>query len=215
MSGGIAQKRAAVVVDITKGRRIPYGRRPETDTACPVAALTVRGISETDRSLLCESNIRRDINNGDPSLTALRKCHYVLENAEAAFSDPAILELTVARIVGVIRDYGEPEGVPLLHESLRRFSGMEDVRKAVSDALSRIGGDDSYEIILASLQRDLARPDEHLTALRDFAYRYPEKAGAIAAALEALHDLDKRIQACARELRSTADGSSFEPDGVA
>lgn len=195
-----------IVVDISEGRRIHYGARPSVDETRPVAALYTPAVSEADRSILAEASIRADMNNGDPGLVVLRKCLFVLENAALVFKDPVFLERTVTRILKVIRDYGEPEGAPLVREALSTFGRMEGVRKAASDAISRIGEETDSGLILDSLKPDSSAPDEHLSALRSFAYRYPEKAGEIAAALEGINASDARFQHTIRELKAIAAG---------
>ncbi|MFH0884318.1 MAG: hypothetical protein V1861_01250 [Candidatus Micrarchaeota archaeon] len=166
------------VVSLLKAKRLPYSQRPAIEPLCEVLAMTAN-ISEDDRLVIAEADIRADIGVGDLSQTALRKCRYILIHASEGFTDAALCELAVARTVRIIRDYGEPEGIPLLSLANSLHGGSRVVREAVSDGLARIGNEESLEIMLKLLASDLDSPKAHLRSISEFADRFPKLAGRI------------------------------------
>lgn len=167
------------IVPILKAKRLPYAERPAIEPPCEVPAMTAQ-ISEDDRLVISEADIRADMRVGDLSQTALRKCRFIIEHASKGFSEPALRELAVARTIRIIMDYGEPEGTPLIFLALSLHGGSRLVREAASEALSRMGGPESAGALLKSLSADIDSPEAHLCAISEFSGRFPQLAGTIA-----------------------------------
>ncbi len=184
MAGGNRAVDTQKIIAISKARRLHYSERPSIDPPCAVGSFTSK-MPEADRAILAEAEIRSDITVGDPGLTALRKCRYILEHADLAIADLSIRERLVARTVAVIAEYGEPEGLPLVRGALALYGSMRTVREAASEALSQIGGERELDAIVPLVAADIAAPERHLRAIILLAERFPEIAARAAESLRA------------------------------
>jgi hypothetical protein len=173
------------IVSILRAKRLPYAERPLTEPPCEVPAMTAQ-ISEDDRLVISEADIRADIRIGDLSQTALRKCRFIIEHASNGFSEPALRELAIARTIRIIMDYGEPEGIPLISLALSLHGASRLVREAASEALSRMGDCESAGLLLKNLEADIGAPEAHLCAILELAVRFPQLAEKFAEELRRL-----------------------------
>lgn len=181
---------APKIVNIFRGRRISNPDRPSTYPPSPVSAIFAPGIPQGERIILAEAEIRADIRGGDQSLSALKKCRFVLENSHDTFSEKRVLEKAVTRTIKIISDYGEPEGTELLADALERFGDNARIRAAVSEAVSRIGCESDFDLILISLREGRGSKSRHFAALLEFAERYPTSVQRIIDSLRAVKGVD-------------------------
>lgn len=163
------------IESILRAKRLPYSARPATEPPCKVNAL-LADIPEKDRFLIAEADVSADMRLGDPGLLALRKCRFIIENAQGAFSDPHLLELILCRAIRMITEYGEPEGAQLLLDALAHHMDMRSVREAVSMGISQIGDEGSLNLLLRLLAVDASSPETHLHSIISFIERYPDQA---------------------------------------
>lgn len=125
------------VIHIFKARRLHVRERPSIDPPEPIAAL-VAAIPERDRAIIAVAEVRFDFRQGDLDDVVLRKCNYLFEHAYEAFPTPALREEALHCFVDLVRDYGEPEGIPLLIKAQLRYGHNARLREAIADALDRI-----------------------------------------------------------------------------
>ncbi len=193
------------VVPILRAKRLPYAERPAIEPPCEVPAM-IAPIPEDDRLVIFEAEIRADITVGDLSQTALRKCRFIIEHASNGFSEPALRELAIVRTIRIIRDYGEPEGLPLISLALSLYGGSRAVREAASEALSRIGSEESSGMLLKNLAADSDAPGAHLCAISEFASRFPHVAPQMAKSIRMLNARNPAFSEAASELESIRQG---------
>jgi len=191
------------IVSILKAKRLPYSERPAIEPPCVVKALTA-DIPERDKYVIAEADIGADMRLGDLNLTALRKCRYILENAPYAFKDQHYLELMLSRTIRLIAEYGEPEGVPLLHLALGMYLDTPLVREEVSKAVSQIGGAGSLSLLLRLLAVDAATPGAHLRSISHFTDRFPEQAGEAIKGLRSFEEDCPAVTGIIEEIRQAA-----------
>ncbi len=172
------------IVHISKAKRVLSNKRPKTEPPCEIKLLWAAAVSESNRAVMVEADIRADIKNGDLNLTALRKARYVLDHAEEAFSEEAAVNELVGYMLSVIRDYGEPEGVEVLKRAWELFGSRKEIAEKISTFAARICSPSDYDILVTALESDTAS-SRHREAIAHFLERYPEKAGEIYDALTA------------------------------
>jgi hypothetical protein len=170
------------IVHISKAKRLPYNERPKTEPPCEMKLLWTAAISETNRAVMVEADIRADIKNGDLNLTALRKCRYALDHVQEAFSDDSAVDELVSYILSVVRDYGEPEGVGILRRAWELFGNKKELAERISTFAARICSASDYGIIITALESDVSS-SKHRDAVSHFLERYPEKASEMYDAL--------------------------------
>lgn len=172
------------IIHISKARRLPYDKRPKTEPPCKVKLLWTADVSETNRAVMVEADIRADIKNGDLNLTALRKARYVLDHVGEAFSDDCAVTELVSYMLSVIRDYGEPEGVEVLKRAWELFGSDKEIAHKISTFAARICLASDYGILITALESDVSSTP-HREAVKHFLERYPEKANEMYDAMTA------------------------------
>lgn len=171
------------VTHISKARLRFGSLRPATEPSYEVYAIWPIEVAEQARADIAGAEIRVDMRNGDPFNFVLRKVRYVLENAKTAFTEDAVREKAVVYMIGIVRDFGEPEGMEVLRLARALFGESPRVREAITEALARSGGESGLDDILSILKQDLSSPSGHLEAIAQFVQRHP---GAAEKAIEAL-----------------------------
>ena len=177
-------------------------RAPQVEPPCEVRPMWSSEVSESGRVMLIEGDIRADLNAGDPMGWALRKANHVILNAALAFRSADAVDSAVCVAIDIVRDYGHPDGAAIIRKAYGLHGASPDVRRKVSDCLSRIGGPEDLDLIMECVKSDRAEPSAHLRALSAFADRCPERTEAILSALCGIQNPPPQILAAIDEFRS-------------
>lgn len=133
------EQKVAKITHISKGKRAGCRIRPMTEPPCEVKIIWAMDVLEKNRAIIAEADIRADMSNGDPLLNVLKKVRYVLENAADALKQKSALENAVLSMISIIRDYGEPEGMPLLDLALALYGeSNQKIKDSVEQAVFEI-----------------------------------------------------------------------------
>ena len=126
------------ITHITQAKRVGYVQRPKAEPPIEVPELWATSVSEKHRAVIVEADLKADMSIGDPGFKVLRKSRYLLTNVSAAFRNQSDRLDLVSRVIGVIRDYGEPEGIELLKLASDIFGYNESIARQVSQAMGRL-----------------------------------------------------------------------------
>lgn len=181
------ERKPPKIVHISRARRARETGELQVEPPFTVDAMGAFKVPEPQRAGLTALELRTELDHGDPFRRLLRKANYVIENAGCYFIEEKSRAEAVGSVVGIIMDYGEPEGVPLIKKALELHGASEAVRVAVSGAVARMGGPDDYSIIVSSLGMSPDNPGPHLSALVLFADRHPDRKSEVVAAMSGLH----------------------------
>ena len=213
--GEMNRLRHASITQITRGRRRLYCERPRISPPLAVRAYLASQISEHGRMGVSFSfnrpvadlfaEIAADVAEGDPRLTALRKCAYVIENAPKHISDPNLVAQNISEILGIIREYGEPEGAPLVRRALKLYGGTPAVDAAAANALARIGSPRDFARLASLIRKDPECAQACLQAIIFIAERHPAHAATAIRALNRTEHDNPAIKAVIEELGSIRD----------
>ncbi|MEW6722702.1 MAG: HEAT repeat domain-containing protein [Candidatus Micrarchaeota archaeon] len=176
------------IAHISQARRAKTGELL-VEPPFTVDAMGAFRVPEPARAGLTALELRTELDQGDPFRRVLKKANFAIEKAGEYFLEDKPRADAIRRIVEVIMDHGEPEGVPLLKKALELHGASEAVRAAVSGAVARIGGPDDFPIIVSSLRMSPDDPGPHLSALVLFADRHPDSRPAVLEALSGLHTI--------------------------
>ncbi|MBU0527061.1 hypothetical protein KKE92_01145 [Candidatus Micrarchaeota archaeon] len=158
---------------ITQAKRVGYVRRPKAEPPIEVAELWATSVSENSRAIIVEADLKADMSIGDPGFKVLRKSRYVLTHVSAAFKTQRDRLDLVSRVIGVIRDYGEPEGIALLRTARYIFGYDKSINEKIAMTVAQFGLESDFDILISVLE-----DFKSMTAARsvqNFLDRFPEQ----------------------------------------
>ncbi len=158
---------------ITQAKRVGYVRRPKAEPPIEVAELWVSSVSENFRAVIVEADLKADMAIGDPGFKVLRKSHYILTNVSAAFKIQRDRLDLVSRVIGVIRNYGEPEGIELLRKARALFGHDQSISEQIAVTVAQLGSETDFDLLIAVLKdyNGLAA----VRSVQTFLDRFPEQ----------------------------------------
>jgi hypothetical protein len=139
MAGTKVREAKPSVVHISRARRAFSTIRPSIEPPLEIPALWTKGVPESDIAIIVDADVRADMDIGDPGMAVLRKINYVLGNAVEAFSDRGAARELVLYMIESLRDFGEPEGKPLLQKAASLFPEDPEVKRNVDQAYDWLG----------------------------------------------------------------------------
>ncbi len=172
------------VVHISRARRLAVQGRPQAEPPCEMKTLWNTRVSESSRAVFIQSELRLDLDTGDPFGWILKKANYAVENGNSAFaSGEARAELALG-ILSVLADYGEPEGMRLVRRIRELYGGRDPLSRAISLCTARIGAAADLDLIIGGLDSDRSSPAHHIGAALQLAERFPSCTGQVIEELE-------------------------------
>ncbi len=162
---------------ITQAKRIGYVRRPKAEPPIEVPELWASSVSEKHRVIIVEADLKADMSIGDPGFKVLRKSRYVLTNVSAAFKIQSERLDLVSRVIGIILDYGEPEGIGLLRASKSIFGYDPLISEKIAIAAAHIGLESDFDLLVSILEdcNSLAA----IRSVQNFLDRFPDQRPAL------------------------------------